>query len=78
MKATINIDSDAGTYTHQKGTWSGTFPLADMPKWLAFYREQQARYPAHAQSYEQDVRSLADAARQLKDAVSSAGSGSAS
>jgi hypothetical protein len=41
----------------------GTFPLADLEKWLAFYREQQARYPAHAITYEPDSVVLAEEVR---------------
>lgn len=79
MKDTVTIDSTAGTFTHQKAAWSGTFPLSDLPKWLAFYRQMQERYPVHARTYEPDVRALADAQRQLNAVMaSSAGSGSAS
>lgn len=79
MKATITIDSAAGTFTHSKRDWSSTFPLADIEKWLAFYRDQQARCPAHTHTYEPDAVALAEAVRQLKGGPSSsAGSGSAS
>jgi hypothetical protein len=63
MKAIITIDSDAGTFTHSRRDWLGTFPLADLEKWLAFYREQQARYPAHAITYEPDSVVLAEEVR---------------
>ncbi len=65
MKATITIDSASGTYTHTKGAWTGTFPIADLGRWLAFYRSQQERYPFHAAAYEPDVRALADAAAEI-------------
>lgn len=78
MKATITIDSTTGTFTHSRRDWSGTFPLSDLPKWLAFYRDQQQRYPAYAHTYEPDAVALAEALRQLKvGPSSSAGSGSA-
>lgn len=65
MKTTVTIDSSAGTFTHDKGEWVGTFPLADLPKWLAFYHDQRVRYPAHARTYEPNVRVLDEATRQL-------------
>jgi hypothetical protein len=58
MQTTATIDSEAGTFTLKKGVWSGTFPLADLPKWLAFYRDQQQRFPAHAETYADDVKAL--------------------
>lgn len=65
MKATIIIDSASRTYTHTKGAWSGTFPITDMPRWLTFYRKQQELYPPHAETYEPDVKALAEALRGL-------------
>jgi hypothetical protein len=47
-----------GTFTLTKGPWSGTFPIEDLPKWLAFYRRQQELFPAHAANYANDVRAL--------------------
>ncbi|CAN7314584.1 hypothetical protein [Mesorhizobium caraganae] len=41
-----------------KDKWRGTFPIADLPKWLDFYRHQRERYPAHAASYDSDVKAL--------------------
>ncbi|WP_027170169.1 hypothetical protein [Mesorhizobium sp. WSM3224] len=58
MKAIVTYDSAAGTFTLVKDQWRGTFPIADLPKWLNFYRQQQDRYPAHAASYAPDVEAL--------------------
>jgi hypothetical protein len=58
MKTIATYDSRAGTFTLQKDIWRGTFPIADLPKWLDFYREQQRRYPAHAAAYAPDVQAL--------------------
>jgi hypothetical protein len=38
MQTAATYDSEAGTFTLTKGTWSGTFPIDDLPKCLAFYR----------------------------------------
>jgi hypothetical protein len=51
-------DSAASTFTMTKAKWSGTFPIEDLPKWLEFYRNQQARYPIHAASYDSSVKAL--------------------
>jgi len=58
MKTIATYDSAAATFTLEKGIWRGTFPIADLPKWLNFYREQMQRYPVHAASYAPDVEAL--------------------
>ena len=77
MQAKITINPDLGTFTHTKGSWSGTFQLADMKQWLSFCRAQAQRYPVRAAIYEVDIRALTNALDQIEGAaVSSAGSGS--
>ncbi|WP_454589190.1 hypothetical protein [Mesorhizobium sp. ArgA1] len=58
MKTTATYDSAAGTFTLVKDQWRGTFPIADLPGWIAFYRQQQHKYPDHAASYASDVEAL--------------------
>lgn len=58
MQTAATYDSEAGTFTLTKGTWSGTFPIDDLPKCLAFYRRQQELFPDHAASYGDDVGAL--------------------
>lgn len=70
MRTTAKYDSEAGTFTLSKGPWSGTFPIADLPKWLNFYRRQRERYPNHAACYITDVEALEVLAAQLGDARS--------
>lgn len=62
MSSTATYDSVKGTFTITKGNgkdaWSGTFPLSQLQSWLAFYRQQQVRYQAHAETYGEDVTAL--------------------
>ncbi len=58
METTATYDSENGTFTVEKDKWRGTFPISDLPNWLEFYRQQRERYPAHAASYNSDVRAL--------------------
>lgn len=58
MQTTVTIDSTSQTFTHTRGDWSGTFPASEIALWLAFYRAQQERYPAHAATYQADGREL--------------------
>ncbi|WP_201411204.1 hypothetical protein [Mesorhizobium sp. J8] len=58
MKTIATYDSAAGSFTLEKGVWRGTFPIADLPKRLNFYRQQAGRYPAQAASYAEDVKAL--------------------
>lgn len=66
MQTKVTYDSAAATFTMVKGIWSGTFPIADLSKWLEFYRDQQRRYPAQALSYGEDVKALEALAAQLR------------
>ena len=66
MKTTVTIDSTGGTFTMTKGSWSGTFPISDLPKWLAFYRRQRELFPAHAAVYDDDVKALEALAAELR------------
>lgn len=61
MQTTVTIDSTSQTFTHARGAWTGTFPISEIPTWLAFYLAQQERYPAHAATYEADVQQLSAA-----------------
>jgi hypothetical protein len=36
MRTTATYDSAAGTFTLVRDKWQGTFPIGDLPKWLAF------------------------------------------
>jgi hypothetical protein len=64
MAAKATYDSTARTFTFTKGVWSGTFPVADLSKWLAFYRRQRELFPDHAGSYDDEVDAL-EAVRKL-------------
>jgi len=65
METTATYDSKADTFTLEKGIWQGTFPIADLAKWLNFYRQQMERYPAHAANYAPDVEALEGLAKQI-------------
>jgi len=65
MKTTATYDSETGTFTIIRDMWHGTFPVAELPEWIEFYRQQMERYPAHAANYTQDVKALEDLARQI-------------
>lgn len=62
MGSTATYDSVKGTFTltktDGKESWSGTFPLSQLQSWIGFYRQQQLRYPAHAETYGEDVTAL--------------------
>ncbi|MGN6303585.1 MAG: hypothetical protein ACTHNH_02130 [Mesorhizobium sp.] len=70
MECKATTDSETGTVTLTKGVWSGSFPIADIPHWLAFYRRQQHLFPSHASSYEHEVKALEMLAAQFSGVVS--------
>ncbi|MDG4875195.1 hypothetical protein P9273_08805 [Mesorhizobium sp. WSM4935] len=65
MKTIATYDSATGTFTLEKGVWRGTFPIADLPNWIRFYRQQQERYPTHAAQYAADVEALEGLAKHI-------------
>ncbi|WP_199260661.1 hypothetical protein [Paracoccus binzhouensis] len=54
MKAT----HDDTTFTLTGRIWSATYPLEELPKWLAFYRSRRERFPRAATSYEATIAAL--------------------
>ncbi|MGA0615964.1 hypothetical protein [Paracoccus sp. KR1-242] len=46
------------TFTITGKYWSGTYPMEELPKWLAFYRRQQELSPKVAASYDDVVEAL--------------------
>jgi hypothetical protein len=50
-----------------KGSWTNTYPISDVQKWIDFYRRQQERFPASAAIYDEDVRAL----EKLAESISS-------
>ena len=66
MKTTATIDSTGKTFTMAKGSWSGTFPISDLGKWLEFYRRQRELFPSRTASYDGDVRALEALAAELR------------
>ena len=54
MKAT----RDEQTFTLSGVQWSGTYPLEELPKWLAFYRRMRDAHPNGAPYYDKAVQAL--------------------
>jgi hypothetical protein len=67
MTTEVTYDSTAGTFTMTKGSWTNTYPVSDVQKWIDFYRRQQERFPAYAAIYDEDVRAL----EKLAESISS-------
>lgn len=38
--------------------WSGTYPLADLPKWLSFYQRLRSDFPKSGGSYDKCIQEL--------------------
>ncbi|MDQ7263986.1 hypothetical protein NM680_19505 [Paracoccus sp. PS-1] len=61
MKAT----HDESTFTLTGKIWSATYPLDELPKWLAFYRSRRARFPKAGDSYDATIAALEELERTL-------------
>jgi hypothetical protein len=56
---TIAILDEAGaTFTIRRGSWESTFPLSDLPKWIAFYQRQMVLFPDQQTVYAESVKAL--------------------
>ncbi|GHC16285.1 MULTISPECIES: hypothetical protein [Gemmobacter] len=63
MKAELSEDGQSFTLT--RGAWSNSYPLADLPKWLAFYRKQPLDFPKSGDSYAASIAALEALAARL-------------
>lgn len=61
MKATRS----ESTFTLTGKHWSGTYPLDDLPKWLAFYRRLRENHPKSGTSYDATIEALEGLEREL-------------
>lgn len=65
MNTTAILDPEGTTFTVARGAWTNTYPLADLPKWIAFYRRQAELVPDQ-KCYADDVRALERLQRPFK------------
>lgn len=56
MKATVT--EDGRHFTLQRGAWSNTYPIEDLAKWLAFYRQQPLDFPKSGTNYAASITAL--------------------
>jgi hypothetical protein len=61
----MKITHDDKTFTITGQQWSGTYPLQDLSKWLAFYRRQRADFPKAGPSYDATIAGLEALAKKL-------------
>lgn len=66
MSKTATHDPEAQTFTIRGSGWWDTYPIADLPKWLAFYRKMDADYPKAAGQYAGTVAALEALTAQLR------------
>ncbi|KGJ11598.1 hypothetical protein EQ718_02365 [Paracoccus versutus] len=61
----MKVTHDESTFTLTGKIWSATYPLEELPKWLAFYRGRKARFPKAGNSYDATIAALEQLERQL-------------
>ncbi|OWJ74407.1 hypothetical protein [Haematobacter genomosp. 1] len=54
----VTYDHTARTFSMKGRIWSDTYPIEDLPKWLAFYRKMQAEHPKAKGAYDATVIAL--------------------
>ena len=64
VKTTATLDPDGTTFTMARGAWANSYPLTDLPKWIAFYRRQAKLHPGQS-SYADDIEALEGLKRQV-------------
>lgn len=58
MTKTATYDSGTQTFTLRGTGWHDTYPIADPPKWLAFYRKMHEDFPKSNGVYLEWVKAL--------------------
>lgn len=61
----VNYDAQARTFTMTGQALVSTYPIAELPKWLAFYRMMKADYPKAKGAYDATVAALEALEKQL-------------
>lgn len=54
----MKASHDETTFTLARGSWSNTYPLEDLEKWLTFYRRQKERFPKSGKNYDASTSAL--------------------
>ncbi len=67
-KGRMKVQHDESTFTLTGEYWSATYPLADLQKWLAFYRGRRARFPKAGDAYDTTLAALEELERRLSAA----------
>lgn len=49
---------DETTFTVTGRYWSGTYPIEELPRWLAFYRRQREQHPKAGNTYDATIAAL--------------------
>lgn len=54
------------TFTMTGKYWSGTYPLAEFPKWLNFYQRLRDDFPKSGTAYDECIEELERLAERLR------------
>lgn len=54
----MKITHDKSSFKLVGRYWSGTYPLADLPKWLNFYQRLREDLPKSGNSYDECIEEL--------------------
>lgn len=62
---TVTYHPDTQSFTIADKAWTNSYPIAELPKWLGFYRKMKVDYPKSGDSYDADIAALAKLAVEL-------------
>lgn len=65
MAKTATYDPETQTFTLRGTGWFDTYPIADLPKWLAFYRKMDEDFPKSKGVYLEWVAALEALQKQI-------------
>lgn len=54
----MQVTYDDTTFTMSGHAWSNTYPIKDLPRWIAFYRHQRDQFPKSGSSYDATIAAL--------------------
>lgn len=61
----MKITHTATTFTMSGDHWTGTYPIEEQPRQLAFYRRMRADFPKSGTAYDASIVGLEALAREL-------------
>lgn len=61
--ASAKLSKDGTYFVLSKGSWQNEYPLADLDRWIEFYRKMRREHPKSQSSYDRTIAALEELAK---------------